>query len=143
MVTDDYTEPHCPTALVYETTEEARLLLEGEAELVDARRATAEAAYYLSDAIEPDERRGLLAAARTRLPGGGHEPADRVVEALALLADAECEVEELMRGPNSSSELRIALRALRQAIGVLASEEHDGQLQAERLRVLQRLRDRA
>jgi len=42
-------------------------------------------------------------------------------DALALLGDAQGEVEQLLRRPEASSELRIALRALRRAISRLAN----------------------
>ncbi|HEX5225547.1 MAG TPA: hypothetical protein VFW29_10510 [Solirubrobacteraceae bacterium] len=112
-----------PTAFVYETTEEARLLLDGadRDELSEAGRAASEAAYYLSDAIEPEYRQSLLTVAGTRLrvcsfPGRGA----RAAEALTLLTEAAGEVEDILRGPNASSELRIALRALRRGIDSLA-----------------------
>jgi hypothetical protein len=128
MLTDD-TEI-CPatgraTAAVYQTTEEARLLLADAAddELVEAGRAASEAAYYLSDTIEADERIGLLGKAEARLREDERQHRDgdgRVAEAFSLLSDAAGEVEELLRGPNASSELRIGLRALQRAIAGLA-----------------------
>jgi hypothetical protein len=142
-------EPHCATALVYETTEEARVLLDSAAELDGASRAAGEAAYYLSDTIEPDEREILLALAETRpLPCDGTRGADeRAAEALLLLADAADEVEQMLRGPNASSELRIAQRALRRGIAMLARRpgidaDHDGALAHDPRRrgVLPRLR---
>jgi hypothetical protein len=144
MLPDTITPPHCPTALVYETTEEARVLLEGDGELRDARCAAGEAAYYLSDTMDPDERAVLLALAESRpsaaQPGTGTE---RAAEALSLLSDAVEEVEQMLRGPDASSELRIARRALRRGIGVLARRLRGeaGRLDpAARNRVLRRLR---
>jgi hypothetical protein len=144
-----------PTALAYETTEEARLLLGcGNSELLQARAAAGEAAYYLSDTIEPDDRTSLLALAerrsKTLLPGGEreqqHEGEMRATEALTLLADAAGEVEQMLRGPNASSELRIALQALRGGIGSLASHFdlatdrlNVNSLRSQRLSVLRRL----
>jgi hypothetical protein len=112
-----------PTALVYETTEEARLILaSADSELSEVRIAASEAAYYLSDAIEPDDRASLLALAeRRRQPDRPNEDDElRAAEALALLGDVAGEVEEMLRGPSARSELRIALRALRGAIDALA-----------------------
>jgi hypothetical protein len=116
------TELSCPTALVYEGTEEARLLLGSDAELSAARAAIAEAAYYLSDSIDPDERIGLLAVAEdARMPAWmfDADSRTRAAETTARLSLAAGEVEELLRGPPASSELRIALRAIRRAIGHL------------------------
>jgi hypothetical protein len=108
------------TALVYKTTEEARLLLRdaADAELAEARIAAGEAAYYLSDTIEPDERASLLMRAGRRLtqPGGA-----RASEAFELLSEVVGEVEGMLTGPSASSDLHIAQRALRRAIGNLAS----------------------
>jgi hypothetical protein len=113
-----------PTALVYETAEEARLLLRGsDGELAGARTAAGEAGYYLSDTIEPDERVALLALAERRSgPAPADEEADAalVMEALTLLEEATGEVEQMLGGPNASSELRIARQALRRAIGHLS-----------------------
>jgi hypothetical protein len=114
-----------PTALVYEITEEARLVLReaSDGELAEARADAAEAAYYLSDSIGPEDRVSLLGLAeRRQLQGGGvQREGDRASDALVLLGDAAGEVEHLLRGPEASSELRIALRALRRAIGRLAN----------------------
>jgi hypothetical protein len=112
-----------PTAFVYETTEEARLLLEDadRSELAEAGRAASEAAYYLSDGIEPEYRQSLLTVAGTRLRVSSLTGGDaRAAEALTLLTEAAGEVEDILRGPNASSELRIALRALRRGIESLA-----------------------
>jgi hypothetical protein len=113
--------PHSATALVYETTEEARILLEVESGLADARHAAGEAAYFLSDAIEPDERRSLLALAKTcpRLAAEHDDAEGRATQALTLMGEAAVEVEEMLRGPTASSELLMALRALRRGIGEL------------------------
>lgn len=147
----DATEVHCPMAVVYETAEEARLLLEGCGALTDATHAAGEAAYYLSDTMEPGEREGLLAVAGSR-PRAAPDPAetdDRASAALTLFADAAGEVEDLLRGPNASSELRIALRALRRGIGLLAARLgletnhlYAHHLEAERLGAFQRRRRR-
>src|SRR5262249_7858312 len=117
------------------------------------RTAAGEAAYYLSDTIEPDDRSRLLALAEKRLAAlspdeeqGEQQGEMCAMEALTLLADAADEVEEMLRGPSASSELRIALRALRRAIGDLAS--HFGMennhlnvdsLRSQRLNVLRQL----
>jgi hypothetical protein len=125
MLSYEPTESLCPTALVFETTVEARMLLEGDDELADASRAAEEAAYYLSDTMEPDERADLLAIAATRpRPDDEHgrmPTQDRAAEALTLLSDAAEEVQEILRGPHASSELQIALRALRRGVDTLAS----------------------
>jgi hypothetical protein len=114
-----------PTARAYETTEEARLLLCGEPDpgLLPARRAAGEAAYYLSDTIEPDERASLLNAAERHLQPSEHQVGEGGVgDAVVRLNDAAVQVEQILRGPDASSELRIALRALRRALGELASD---------------------
>jgi hypothetical protein len=113
----------CPTAVVYATTEEARLLLMADAELGAAGNAVSEAAYYLSDAMDPDQRAELLATAERRIENAGDRDDDTemcAVQALALLTDAAGEVESLVRGPSASAELHIGLRALRRAIADLA-----------------------
>src|SRR5207244_13439860 len=96
-------------------------------ELGTARRAAGEAAYYLSDVMEPDDRASLLAAVERHLsledPGPAQEHAG---DALALLTDAAGEVERLLRGPNASSELRIALRALRRTVRHLTNQLRGG-----------------
>jgi hypothetical protein len=148
---NDQHEVSAPSALAYETTEEARLLLGGlGGELGKAETAAAEAAYYLSDTIEPDDRIGLLAFAEGRNePSASREDDRRAIDALTLLADVAVEVEDLLRGPDASSELRIALRALRSAIGVLADHfklaanhlDVDG-VRTQRLRVLRMLHAR-
>jgi hypothetical protein len=110
------------TAAPYEATEEARMLLPVDAPVLsEAARAVGEAAYYLSDTLEPDDRALLLHQAETQVGPEARASGDLQADALVLLCDATSEVEEILRGPNASSELRIALRALRQAIGVLAS----------------------
>jgi hypothetical protein len=107
MAVDAYAETQA-----YEMTEAARLLMGGaeQGELGSARRAAGEAAYYLSDVMEPEDRAELLAAVERDVgaedPGGAREHAG---DALALLADATGEVERLLRGHSASSELRIAL----------------------------------
>jgi hypothetical protein len=147
----DY-QRRCPTAHVYETTEEARLLLQADGELSDASGAAGEAAYYLSDTIEPDQRSSLLAMAES-CPRIAEEPDDdtegRAAEALMLMSGVAVEVQAMLRGPSASSELRIALRALREAIcnlaGFLGLEANETDtdmsgLQDERLRLFPRLR---
>jgi hypothetical protein len=119
-----------PETQAYEMTEAARLLLGGaeQGELGSARRAAGEAAYYLSDVMEPDDRAQLLAAVERHLsgedPGGAQEHAG---DALALLADASGEVERLLRGPSASSELHIALRALRRTVRHLTNHIRVGE----------------
>jgi hypothetical protein len=111
-----------PTTVPYETTEEARMLLcvDGD-ELAEVRRSVGEAAYYLSDTLEPDERATLLADAEAHLePRQCQASKDSAADALILLCDATGEVEEILRGPSASSELHIALRALRHATSDLA-----------------------
>jgi hypothetical protein len=124
MPTDD-TQPSCPTAFVYESTEEARLLVAHDEDLDHASKAAAEAAYYLSDTIAPEERRNLLALAESSVAQAcDREHTDgrtRAAEAIARLSTAAGEVQELLRGPAASSKLRIALRAIRRAIDDLAA----------------------
>jgi hypothetical protein len=123
-MTDATSEIGSPAAVLYETTEEARLLIleAGDDGLAETGLAVSEAAYYLSDTLDPDHRRSLLAVAEARRAEGpalgGSE--DRADEALRRLAGVADEVEGLLRGPEASSELRIALKALRRAIGHLA-----------------------
>jgi hypothetical protein len=111
-------------AVAYESTEEARLLLPpDQADLAGARLAVCEAAYYLSDTFEPDERAMLVTEAEARCEPrrqGTAKPSEP--DALTLLCDAAGGVEEILQGPHASSELRIALRALRRAIGDLAGQ---------------------
>src|SRR5436309_3229027 len=110
------------TAEPYETVEEARLLLAvDDPQLSEVARAVGEAAYYLSDTLDPDDRGLLLHQAETQVGREVHASGDMSADALALLRSATGEVEEILHGPSASSELRIALRALRQAIGDLAS----------------------
>jgi hypothetical protein len=120
---DEIRDDRSPTALAYRMTEEARLLLEPDpcGELQTARTAAAEAAYYLSDAIAPDARRSLLALAEQHVADGGSD-ASAAPGALRLLVQVADDVEELLTGPDASSELHIALRALRRAIGTIARE---------------------
>jgi hypothetical protein len=108
--------------VAYESTEEARLLLApDQAELAEARLAVCEAAYYLSDTFEPDERATLLAEAEAHCPLDRRLVGDpAAADALNLLCDAAGGVEEILHGQLGSSELRIGLRALRRAIGALA-----------------------
>jgi hypothetical protein len=123
MLSDDI-DACGPTAHVYKTSEEARLLLKGLQQdgLGEMRRAVVKAAFYLSDAIEPEDRDCLLRAAQIRLEIEREDATDAgpAGEALSLLDSAAGEVEQMLRGPNASSELRIALRALRNAISGLA-----------------------
>ena len=99
------------------------MLLEDDGELTDATHAAEEAAYYLSDTMTPDERQDLLAvaASRTRPEPGAADTQELAAEALTLLSGVAGEVEEILRGPHASSELRIALRALRRGIGTLVA----------------------
>jgi hypothetical protein len=126
MANAAHADPGSTTANVYETTEEARLLLPDapdDTELALARAAAGEAAYYLSDTIEPDERASLLMRARRRLTTPG---AVRATEAFKLLSEVAGEVEGMLTGPSASSELHIAQRALRRAIGNLANHLDPG-----------------
>jgi hypothetical protein len=88
-------------------------------------RVISEAAYYLSDTIDPDERAVLLARAERNLHElprpSPRDTADPARRALKLLNSAANEVREMLRGPAASSELRIALKALRQATGELTA----------------------
>jgi hypothetical protein len=106
-----------PIALAYQATERARLLLceADEPRLVQASRDVAEAAYYLSDTLDPDSRVALLTAVESKL-ASAPDCEQPVGDALDSLGSAGLEVEHLLRGPSASSELRIALRALSQAI---------------------------
>lgn len=113
----------CANALAYEITEEVHLTLgrgEVAGELADARCCAGEAAYYISDAIEPEDRAALRALAARRC-SGGHPGDDPASEALSLIAEAEDEVTRLLRGPAASSELGIALRALRRGSSLVAA----------------------
>ena len=80
------------------------------------------------DVMEPDDRASLLAAVERQLsledPGPAQEHAG---DALALLTDAAGEVERLLRGPNASSELQIALRALRRTVRHLTNHIRGGE----------------
>jgi hypothetical protein len=107
--------------LAYEITEEARQLLvrAGYARLAPPRRAASEAAYYLSDTLAPDDRVERADAAHEQAERERAEPA---LDAYALLEGVAVEVEKLLRGPEASSELRIALRAIRFALSELAGE---------------------
>jgi hypothetical protein len=111
---------------LYEITEEARVLLReaGYERDCPARRAVGEAAYYLSDTLDPDRRASLLMAAEADLEvARDTAPEHHVADALVLLNDAGRELEEMLRtSETGSSELRIALRALRCAIAELARE---------------------
>ena len=111
------------TASVYVNTEIARLLLRDDTsrELASTRSAIAEAAYYLSDPIEPGERERLLVTAEAvRRDCSGEEREERAADALGLLTDAADEVEQLLRGPGDNSEIRIARKAVFRAIADLA-----------------------
>jgi hypothetical protein len=120
MVAAD-TEGNRSIALAYEVTEEARELLvrAGYGRLAPPRRAVSEAAYYLSDTLDPDDRLQIAAAAGVQAGRAHEEPA---ADAFALLEDVAAEVEHLLRGPDASSELRIGLRAIRSALGDLACD---------------------
>jgi hypothetical protein len=153
MLADDK-EMGSPTALVYETTERARMLLADASgdSLAEAGRAAGEAAYYLSDTIDPDERGRLLGRAETHLRGrqaGDVENQGRAAEALSLLSRTAGEVEKMLRGPHASSELRIGLRALRRAtaeladrIGLPTGHLNAGSLPSERSGAFRRTRSR-
>ena len=83
--------------------------------------ALAEAAYYLSDPIAPDERARLLTTAER---SGEERRADVEDElaagALGLLIEAADELDRLVRGPSANSEIRIARKAVSRAICELA-----------------------
>jgi hypothetical protein len=65
------------------------LLCVDEGELAEVRRAVGEAAYYLSDTLEPDERATLLGEAEAHLePRQCQASEDRAADALLLLCDA-------------------------------------------------------
>ncbi len=113
----DEPDVRSPTALAYEMTEEAKVLL-AAAGLRPARTAAGEAAYYLSDALEPDVRCSLLELAERRRPDDDGDSAAR--SALDLLVQIADDVEDMLTGPGASAELHIALRALRRAIGATA-----------------------
>jgi hypothetical protein len=105
--------------LAYLMTEEARLLCE-VAELRAARRSLSEAAYYLSDPMQPDERAELLAALDEHLAHA--EPDLRCAErALILTSDALAAVGALLRGPRADSCLQIGHRALQDAASRLTA----------------------
>jgi len=119
-----------PETLAYEMTEAARLLMRGaeHGELGSARRAAGEAAYYLSDVMEPDDRKALLAAVERQVSAEDARPSqEHADDALALLTDAAGEVERLLRGPDASSELQIALRALRRTVRHLTNHIRGGE----------------
>jgi hypothetical protein len=110
------------TASVYVNTEIARLLLcdDRAGDLDETRSAIAEAAYYLSDLIEPEERARLLTTAE-EIEEQRRDAAkeDRAGEALGLLSETADDVEALLRGPGASSEIRIARKAVSRAIAGL------------------------
>jgi hypothetical protein len=111
------------TAEVYGMTEGARLRLRvDDPELGEIRRAVGEAAYYLSDTFGPHERQLLLRQAEAEAASALSDEARAAtpVEALVLLCDARSNVERILSRGRASSELRIALRALRRAIEDLA-----------------------
>ena len=111
------------TASAYVSTEIARLLLREDSsrELAPTRSAIAEAAYYLSDPIEPHERQRLLVTAeviRARCRADAQK--ERAADALGLLSEAASEVERLLQGPGDNAEIRIARKAVFRAISDLA-----------------------
>ncbi len=110
-LTDDAT-------LAYMATEEARLVCASAraAELAPACGALGEAAYYLSDQLEPEEREQMLAAVRRHLGHGGGIRGHREEAALVLADDAVAAVDGLLRGPWASGELRLARNALLRAM---------------------------
>ena len=111
------------TASVYVNTEIARLILTDDrsGEFTATKSALAEAAYYLSDPIAPDERARLLTTAER---SGEERRADAEDElaagALGLLSEAADELDRLVRGPSANSEIRIARKAVSRAICELA-----------------------
>lgn len=114
------TEPH-PITGAYEAAEWVRLRLcdVRAAELALISSAVAEASYYLSDTMDPEDRARILAGAESKLA----HPAAR--DAATLLGRSRCreacdELARLLRGRHASAELRIALQALSGAEGDLA-----------------------
>ena len=138
------------TASIYVNTEIARLLLRDDpsCELASTRTAIAEAAYYLSDPIEPDERERLLVTAEAiRERHSGEAQAERAADALGVLSEAADEVERLVRGSVGNAEIRIARKAVFRAIGDLArhvgiasGRVSDDSLRPGRLAMLRRAR---
>ena len=110
------------TASAYVNTEIARLLLREDCsrELAPTRSAIAEAAYYLSDPIEPHERERLLVTAEVIRARSADAQIERAADALGLLSEAATEVERLLRGPGDNAEIRIARKAVFRAISDLA-----------------------
>jgi hypothetical protein len=111
------------TSSLYVNTETAREILRGESsrELASTRSAIAEAAYYLSDPIDPDDRAQLLMTAQTIGERRRARAGDaRAADALGLLSEAADDLERLLRGPGASSEIRIARKAVSRAIDGLA-----------------------
>jgi hypothetical protein len=113
------------TASAYVNTEIARLMLgdEESRDFASTRSALAEAAYYLSDPMEPDDRARLLSTAEQigEERRAGVED-DGAIDALGLLSDAADEVERLLRGPGANSEIRIARKAVSRAVAELARQ---------------------
>ncbi len=107
-------------------TEGAKVLLReaGYERESAARRAVGAAAYYLSDALDPDTRLDLVMAAEVHLGGdsGRRAPEHNAAAALVLANDASRELEQMVRRSSASSELRIALRAVRCAIAELTRQ---------------------
>lgn len=106
--------------LAYLVTEEAKLVCrETIIELAPARRALAEAAYYLSDTLAPDDRERIVDAVERHLWNCGGVRGSRAETALVLADDAVGTVEAMLRVPGASGELRAARTALLRAIDEL------------------------
>jgi hypothetical protein len=110
-------------AVAYLVAEEARFLCESGGDgTAAARVAFAEAAYHLSDPLAPDDRGDIVAAVAEHLGhSSGIGGASIEEDALVLATEAAANVEALLCGPNASSELHMALRALREGIRELAT----------------------
>jgi hypothetical protein len=111
-----------PMASAYEAAECVRLRLRDarEPDLALVSRAVAEASYYLSDTMDPDDRVGILARAESRLARASRLDGTALLGALEVLRGACEELKRLLRGRHASAELRIALQALSRAEGDLA-----------------------
>jgi hypothetical protein len=119
-------------ALSYLVTEEARMLCDANNdELVGARQAFSEAAYYLSEPIEPDDRARMLAEVEGQLAQADPVPERRTEHALVLANEAITVVDALLRSPEADSDLQIARRALLRGMNDLTT--HLGVTRAARL----------